>query len=45
VVEGSVVGAGAVVGEGAEVTGLSLLGGGVEVDDGARLVEARVPNS
>ena len=43
VVEGSIVGPGAAVGEGAHLTGLSVLGEGVEVAAGARLDGARVP--
>ncbi len=43
VVDGSIVGEAAVVGEGARLTGLTVVGGGVEVDPEARLYGVRVP--
>jgi mannose-1-phosphate guanylyltransferase len=43
VVEGSILGEGAVIGEGAVVRGLSVVGGGQEVEAGAVLDGERVP--
>jgi mannose-1-phosphate guanylyltransferase len=43
VVDGSIVGEGAVVGKGARLSGLTVVGGGIEVEPGARLHGERLP--
>ena len=43
VVDGSIVGEGSVVGEGARLSGLTVIGAGVEVEPDARLFEVRLP--
>ena len=43
VVDGSIVGEGSVIGEGARLSGLTVVGAGVEVAPKARLFEMRVP--
>ncbi|MGH9281170.1 MAG: sugar phosphate nucleotidyltransferase, partial [Acidimicrobiales bacterium] len=43
VVDGSIVGEGAVVGEAARLSGLTVVGGGIEVDAGARMHGEKLP--
>ena len=43
VVDGSIVGEGAVIGAGARLTGMTVVGGGVEIEPDARLYGVRVP--